>query len=415
MARLTPPVRLALLTVGTCFLVAWSPAAAAAETVVFEPTGAEQTFTVPAGVTSVHVVAVGARGGTGAGAPVPGGFGAVAIADLAVTPGQVLFVNVGTNGANGVAGGGGFNGGGDSGTPAGNHGGGGGGASDVRTISRSLGTSVFSRLIVAGGGGGSGGASLAGAGGNAGQAGANSTGGSGGQAGTATAGGAGGSGACDGNPGELGAGGDSEGGSCGLPGPPGVGGGGGGGLHGGGAGGTSSSGAGGGGGSSGFGPGATNTSLLTDNTGLPAISFTFAPSSSPPPGGGGGPTPPPSFGDRTGVGLLLATRRIPAKGPIAVRIVNSNAFAVTGSLAARTTRTISVAQKVRVKLKTKTFKVAAQSRKTVKLALQKVLRRQLRRKRKLSLRLTATIKDPAGNSRTVRRTVRPKLRKSRPR
>ena len=165
MARFPLAARATLLWAAAACLLAAAPATAGAETRTFLPTGAEQRFTVPAGVRSIHVIAVGARGGTGGGAPAAGGFGAAAIADVAVGPGQVLYVNVGTNGANGTGpGGGGFNGGGGSGTPAGLYGGGGGGASDVRTISRSVGTTLFSRLITASGGGCCGCVSLGGSG-----------------------------------------------------------------------------------------------------------------------------------------------------------------------------------------------------------------------------------------------------------
>jgi Glycine rich protein len=86
----------------------------------------------------------------------PAGLGARVSADLAVIPGQTLYVNVGgtpTGGARcyqGVACQGGFNGGGSSDF-------GGGGASDVRFVPRDQNNTLFSRLSVAAGGGGSGG------------------------------------------------------------------------------------------------------------------------------------------------------------------------------------------------------------------------------------------------------------------
>jgi hypothetical protein len=49
----------------------------------------------------------------------------------------------------------------------------------------------------------------------------------------------------------------------------------------------------------------------------------------------------------------------------------------------------------------------------VRLALPKALRRALARKRKLKLRLTARVSDPAGKTRTVRKQVTPKLSKRR--
>src|SRR5438067_6638669 len=100
----------------------------------------EHPFVVPAGVTSVQVVLVGANGGFGTGNG--GGVGATLGATLAVTPGQTLFAEVGGNGdnaVNGIAGAPGGPGGGGTGGPrlflfsGGAGGGGGGGASDVRT------------------------------------------------------------------------------------------------------------------------------------------------------------------------------------------------------------------------------------------------------------------------------------------
>ena len=93
---------------------------ASGATRVFGFTGAEQTFTVPAGVSSVHVTAVGGKGPVGGDG---GGFGGIATANLHVSPGAVLYIEVGGNGSGTI---GGFNGGGaggGSGTPAGGGGG----------------------------------------------------------------------------------------------------------------------------------------------------------------------------------------------------------------------------------------------------------------------------------------------------
>jgi hypothetical protein len=139
-------------------------------TETFKSTGSEQTFTVPAGVTSVHVQAIGAAGGQGqvlgsAENASSGGLGAVVGGELAVTPGEVLYVEVaGSN----------FNGGAGGATSDGYGAGAGGGASDLRTISSggdaSAEESLDSRVLVAGGGGG-GGTALWGAGGRGGDAG----------------------------------------------------------------------------------------------------------------------------------------------------------------------------------------------------------------------------------------------------
>jgi hypothetical protein len=85
--RLTATTPIAALA---CLLFALVGATAArAETVSFGFTGSEQTLPIPAGITSVHVVAVGGRGGTGTGNVAAGGFGARVSADLVVTPGQI--------------------------------------------------------------------------------------------------------------------------------------------------------------------------------------------------------------------------------------------------------------------------------------------------------------------------------------
>ena len=135
--------------------LAWA-APAQATTQTFTYTGAEQTFTVPVGVYSLHVLAIGGSGGA---SELAGGAAARVGGQLEVSPGKTLYVEVGGDGHNGglSGGAGGFNGGG----AAGNTGaGGGGGGSDVRTSPRSVGLSPDDRLIVAGGGGGTGGAGI---------------------------------------------------------------------------------------------------------------------------------------------------------------------------------------------------------------------------------------------------------------
>ena len=256
-------------------------ARAGTQTATFASTGAEQTFTVPAGVSELHVVAVGGRGGPN-GSLASGGFGATASADLPVSPGQVLYVEVGGSGAAGgpsgsgagMNGEGGFDGGGAGGQ--GPYSGGGGGATDIRTARATAPNSLASRLVVAGGGGGAAGVLDGGA------AGASGPSPDGGGAGSQTAGGAGGvPGGVAGSAGQLGMGGDG-----GTGGGGGSGGGGGGGLYGGGGGAsgtaicggnycTPTAGAPGGGGSSGFAVTATNTAVGTDTSGTPSLTITY--------------------------------------------------------------------------------------------------------------------------------------------
>lgn len=253
--------------------LALTAAPAAATTVTFNYTGAEQTFTVPAGVFNVHVVAIGGAGGNG---DLSGGAAEQVSADLPVEPGETLYLEVGGTGvAGGLGGAGGFNGGAGGGGGAA---GGGGGASDVRTLPLAAGLSIDARLIVAAGGGGggaNGATSGGGAGGDAGTAGeeAEGSGNEGGGAGTESAGGAGGFGCNDaGDTGQLGSGGTGGESSEGGPG-----GGGGGGYYGGGGGGGGchAGGGGGGGGFSLFPPGGSSevVSLLT----APKIQIAYTP------------------------------------------------------------------------------------------------------------------------------------------
>jgi hypothetical protein len=310
MARLRRVLLIAGFAAPTATLaVATAQASAASQ--VFGYVGAQQNFVVPSGVTSVHVVAVGAQGGPSDDGT-PGGAAAKATADLPVTSGQVLYVNVGGNGlaGEGELGGAGFNGGGETTGGCVHRGGGGGGASDVRTVSRPLGSkdsasSLESRLIVAGGGGGAGGSGTfvrGGAGGNAvvpggsgnGAAGIGPKAGGGGEGGGQAAGGRAGT---DGNGtqppegkkwGQLGQGGFADG--CEVSGA----GAGGGGFFGGGAGGINrgsaeeGSGGGGGGGSSFFAPSTVNTLLEAQLSGTPSVTISYT---LPPSGGstGGGP------------------------------------------------------------------------------------------------------------------------------
>jgi|HubBroStandDraft_5_1064220.scaffolds.fasta_scaffold03959_4 hypothetical protein len=226
-------------------------------TCAFGYTGGPVSWTVPAGVTTVSVTADGAQGG--AGQDGQGGLGGAATADVAVTPGEVLQVDVGGAGSSQADGGaGGWNGGGASG---GSYSAGGGGASDIRTgaCASSLTCDMTAALLVAGGGGG-GGSNGANVGGYYGGAGGGATGGNspmspyGGGGGTQTAGGAGGSGTgCpNGGSGTLGQGGN--GGPDDFPALCEDGAGGGGGYFGGGGGGSGEAASYTGGGGSGFGP-----------------------------------------------------------------------------------------------------------------------------------------------------------------
>lgn len=256
-------------------LIGYSHKNQAQTTVNFVYTGSAQFWTVPPCVTSITVVAAGAKGGGG-----NGGNGARITATIAVTPGQVLQINVGGMGGLGNNSGG-WNGGGTgrSASSSAWHSGGGGGASDVRTAPYALGN----RFIVGGGGGGRGGGSQIVAGGaancNNGVAGTSPF-GQGGGGGTQFAGGAAGppwiAQGSPGTAGALGLGGNGGIDNCFNVAP---GGGGGGGYYGGGGGGSdcfssTPHGGGSGGGGSSLVPGG-GTCLANNNTGNGYVNITY--------------------------------------------------------------------------------------------------------------------------------------------
>jgi hypothetical protein len=273
------PMSTALILAATMALVGASAASALVVEETFQYTGAEQTLTVPDGVTQVHVIATGAAGGTASDGGTPGGRGAVVSGDLPVKAG-LLYVEVGGLGS----GAGGFNGGGNGGK--GGFGGevlsgGGGGASDVREVSSGGVSSLQSRLLVAAGGGGGGifqeqsnPACPGGPGGDEEQPGTDGANcgnavAFGGGAGRANEAGAGGAGQPQGTPGTLGAGGDDT--------AEGNGGGGGGGLYGGGGGGGTqmfTAGAAGGGGGSNLVP-AGGTSAVAALGAQPSVTISY--------------------------------------------------------------------------------------------------------------------------------------------
>lgn len=109
-----------------------------------------QSYTVPTGVTSINFDIMGAGGGNDTSENSHPGRGGRVTGIITVTPGQELFLTVGSKGNYGNIGGafGGDNGGGESF----GFGGAGGGATDIRMG----GTSLADRIVVAGGGAGSG-------------------------------------------------------------------------------------------------------------------------------------------------------------------------------------------------------------------------------------------------------------------
>jgi hypothetical protein len=118
--------------------------------------------------------------------------------------------------------------------------------------------------------------------------------------------------------------------------------------------------------------------------------------------------PATAFEGQTGVTLTLLSRRIAPGAPLKVRVTNANAFMVAGILTGQTTKRVGSGPRPR--LKAKKLSIAAHARKTIKLRLPKPLQQLLSSQGKLSLGLTATVRDLAGNKRSIKKTIVPKLR-----
>jgi hypothetical protein len=73
---------------------------------------------------------------------------------------------------------------------------------------------------------------------------------------------------------------------------------------------------------------------------------------------------------------------------------------------------VTVSQRRIVRLRARAFSVGPRARKTVRLALPKPLRRLLKSRGKLTLRLSAKVRDPAGRTRTVTKRVSPRLKRA---
>ena len=83
-----------LLLLASVFIQGLASALLMAQTLTFSYTGAVQTYTVPAGVTSLTISASGAQGGGNTG----GGLGALMSGDFTVTPGETINIVVGQQG-----------------------------------------------------------------------------------------------------------------------------------------------------------------------------------------------------------------------------------------------------------------------------------------------------------------------------
>jgi hypothetical protein len=417
------------LALATTALLVSAPSPADAVTTDFffvAPYGAEQTFVVPAGVTTLDVVAVGGKGADTLYAL--GGYGARVNATIPVTPGETLYVEVGGKGTDPSCPPGAscppFNGGGLPGfvSPAqnGEKGGAGAGASDVRRVSRTAPGTLGSRLVVAAGGGGGGGGFRGGDGGAAALPGAvpcavvcASPGG----AATATGGGAGGAhtGTEPSRGGDGGEGQAGGGGTIYFAPPPDAGcggGGGGGGLFGGGGGGGSNfDGCGGGGGGGGSSFAIAPISIATDTTGVPRVSISYSASNA-------APSRPPASSPSSspsGAKASLSVKRsynlreALARG-IKLRVTCPAACRIDAALylerrLARRLGIVASARPKSVLVAKGGRRLASAGTRTVTLNFTRRAKARLKRARKVTLSLRATVRATAGGTSTIRRTV----------
>jgi hypothetical protein len=116
-------------------------------------------------------------------------------------------------------------------------------------------------------------------------------------------------------------------------------------------------------------------------------------------GTGGTPGQRLAFGVRTLVTLRIATKRLPAHGPLPVMVTNANTFAIFGQLSGAT------AGRPSATLRAQPIRVHALATTTVKLKLPARARRRLAHTGRLAVHIRATVHDPAGHARTVSATV----------
>jgi Ca2+-binding RTX toxin-like protein len=154
-----------------------------------------------------------------------------------------------------------------------------------------------------------------------------------------------------------------------------------------------------------------NDKVVTDRPGVDTlidcedVSFAAEPGGGG--GGGGGNADVKTFGRKTRVSLRLKAGRIPAKGPLALRIANANDFRVTARVSGQTLRKVG---KSKLKLGAKRIKVPAKAARTLKLSLPKALRRLLAQNGKVTLRVSVRLTDPIGNIRTFTKRLTPRLK-----
>jgi Ca2+-binding RTX toxin-like protein len=163
-------------------------------------------------------------------------------------------------------------------------------------------------------------------------------------------------------------------------------------------------------------PPGTDNLIDCENILFPAVTGGVTPGTagSGPPGTSGNAASPARFGPKTLVTLRLTAARVRAGGPVPITVINSNGFAISGRLAGTSAKTfVSRAGRRRIGLKTRTLRLAARGTTLVWLKLPRPLARSLKREGKLALRLRAKVRDPAGTTRSVTKSILPRSRRER--
>lgn len=114
-----------------------------------------------------------------------------------------------------------------------------------------------------------------------------------------------------------------------------------------------------------------------------------------------------SFGSSTRLTVKLRSTRVSRNGPAKVTFRNTNRFAVKVRLQAATPKS---GKRRAIRYSTKTYTVKASSSRTINLRLPAAARKELRAKKRLSIRTTLRVTAPDGKSRTVRKTLKARRR-----
>jgi hypothetical protein len=158
-------------------------------------------------------------------------------------------------------------------------------------------------------------------------------------------------------------------------------------------------------------PGATGSAIVADVPGVYTCTVTGSNVAGSASQTSGGHVVDPGFGDRTLVTLRLARRRIGPRERLPIRVANRNDFPVRVQLSGRGSAEVRASRRRVVRLRTARFDLGSGRGRTVRLRVPRLLRRELVRKGRLRLRISAAVTDPSRNSRTVRKRIVPRLKR----